>query len=128
MKKLLLLLMLCVCGMNTYATNDGNEETTRRDMQITDVMTPAGPEQMRSLTKYAEGWIDYQMACIEVQINEVIGTTSIVIVDAYGRTVATATINPEVTTFAILPMPAQGAYTMGIASANYYGESNFTID
>ncbi|MBE6182606.1 MAG: hypothetical protein E7148_07960 [Rikenellaceae bacterium] len=126
MKRLLLLLALFISPI-AWAGND-DAPKTREEIQLIDILTPAQPDQMRSQTKYAEGWIDYQMACIEVQINEVIGTTSIVIVDAYGRTVATATINPEVTTFAILPMPAQGTYTMGIASANYYGESNFTID
>ena len=128
MKKLFLFLILCVCSIYTYATGDGNGETTRRDMQITDVMTPAQPDQLRSLTKYAEGWIDYQAACIEVEINEIIGVAQVVIVDAMGRTVASTTINPAVSTFAILPMPAKGTYTMGIASANYYGECNFTID
>lgn len=126
MKKLLLLLALFFSPI-VWAGND-DAPKTREEIQLIDILTPAGPEQMRSLTKYAEGWIDYQQACIEVQINEVIGVTSIIIVDAYGRTVTTATINPEVTTFAILPMPAQGAYTMGITSATYYGESNFTID
>ncbi len=126
MKRLLLLFTLFLASIAWAGPDDAPK--TRQDIQIVDILTPAGPEQLRSLTKYAEGWIDYQAACIEVEINEIIGVAQVVIVDAMGRTVASTTINPAVSTFAILPMPAKGTYTMGIASANYYGECNFTID
>lgn len=125
MKKLFLLLVLCMYG-TVSANNDG--EVTRLEMQITDLMTPAGPEQMRSVVWYAEGWIDYDMNCIEIEINEVIGTASVVIANMYGQPVAGTTIDPAVTTYVMLPLPAEGIYRMTITGEEYQGECNFTIE
>lgn len=126
MKKMFLLLVLCIYGVTVSGNNDG--EVTRLEMQITDLMTPAGPEQMRSVVWYAEGWIDYDMNCIAIEINEVIGTADVVITNMYGQPVAGATIDPAVTTYVMLPLPAEGIYRMTITGEEYLGECNFTIE
>lgn len=126
MKKMFLLLVLCIYGVTVSGNNDG--EVTRLEMQITDLMTPAGPEQMRSVVWYAEGWIDYDMNCIAIEINEVIGTANVVITNMYGQPVAGATIDPAVTTYVMLPLPAEGIYRMTITGEEYLGECNFTIE
>lgn len=125
MKKLFLLLVLCMYG-TVSANNDG--ELTRQEMQIIDILTPAQPDQMRSVVWYAEGWIDYDMNCIEIEINGVIGTASVVITNMYGQPVAGTTIDPAVTTYVMLPLPAEGIYRMTITGEEYQGECNFTIE
>lgn len=126
MKKLFLLLVLCVYGASVFANNDG--ELTRQEMQLIDILTPAQPDQMRSVVWYAEGWIDYDMNCIAIEINEVIGTADVVITNMYGQPVAGATIDPAVTTYVMLPLPAEGIYRMTIKGEEYLGECNFTIE
>lgn len=126
MKKMFLLLVLCIYGVTVSGNNDG--EVTRLEMQITDLMTPAQPDQMRSVVWYAEGWIDYDMNCIAIEINEVIGTANVVITNMYGQPVAGATIDPAVTTYVMLPLPAEGIYRMTITGEEYLGECNFTIE
>lgn len=126
MKKLFLLLVLCVYGVSVMANNDG--ELTRQEMQLIDILTPAQPDQMRSVVWYAEGWIDYDMNCIAIEINEVIGTANVVITNMYGQPVAGATIDPAVTTYVMLPLPAEGIYRMTITGEEYLGECNFTIE
>lgn len=126
MKKMFLLLVLCIYGVTVSGNNDG--EVTRLEMQITDLMTPAQPDQMRSVVWYAEGWIDYDMNCIAIEINEVIGTADVVITNMYGQPVAGATIDPAVTTYVMLPLPAEGIYRMTITGEEYLGECNFTIE
>lgn len=126
MKKLFLLLVLCIFGVTVSGNNDG--EVTRLEMQITDLMTPAQPDQMRSVVWYAEGWIDYDMNCIAIEINEVIGTANVVITNMYGQPVAGATIDPAITTYVMLPLPAEGIYRMTITGEEYLGECNFTIE
>lgn len=126
MKKLFLLLVLCVYGASVFANNDG--ELTRQEMQLIDILTPAQPDQMRSVVWYAEGWIDYDMNCIAIEINEVIGTADVLITNMYGQPVAGATIDPAVTTYVMLPLPAEGIYRMTITGEEYLGECNFTIE
>lgn len=126
MKKWLILIFLLLLGGNAFAKYD--EETTRLEIQIIDAMTPAQPDQMRSAVWYAEGWIDYQMNCIEIEINEIIGTADVVIADQFGQPVAAATIDPAVTTYVMLPLPAEGFYRLTITAAEYQGECNFTVE
>lgn len=126
MKKMFLLLVLCIYGVTVSGNNDG--EVTRLEMQIIDALTPAQPDQMRSVVWYAEGWIDYDMNCIAIEINEVIGTADVVITNMYGQPVAGATIDPAVTTYVMLPLPAEGIYRMTITGEEYLGECNFTIE
>lgn len=126
MKKWLIFTILCVLGVNANANNDG--DVSRLEMQITDAIIPAHPDQMRSVVWYAEGWIDYQMNCIEVEINQIIGTADVVITDQFGKPVAAATIDPAVTTYVMLPLPAEGFYRLTITAAEYQGECNFTIE
>lgn len=135
MKKLLFIFALCFCGTLVFADNDNNgnsgsdKETTRLEMQITSVLTPAQPDQMRSLTWYAEAWIDYTMNCIEIETNQIIGKADVVILDlSTGRAVSSTTIDPAYTTVAWLPLPGEGMYRMTITAAKYVGESNFTIE
>lgn len=100
----------------------------REEIQIIDIMTPAQPDQMRSVVWYAEGWIDYQMNCIEIEINEMIGKADVVITNMYGQAVASAVIDPAVTTYVMLPLPAAGEYRLTITGTDYQGECNFTIE
>lgn len=125
MKKLIFIFTLFFCNA-TFANTD--ETGPRQQMQIIDVMTPAQPDQMRSVVWYAEGWIDYDMNCIAIEINEVIGTANVVITNMYGQPVAGATIDPAVTTYVMLPLPAEGIYRMTITGEEYLGECNFTIE
>lgn len=112
----------------SFANVDGDKIGPRQEMQIIDVMTPAGPEQMRSVVWYAEGWIDYQMNCIEVEINELIGKADVVITNLYGQAVTAVTIDPAVTTYVMLPLPAAGEYRLTVTGTEYLGECNFTIE
>lgn len=125
--------MLCMLGSAVFADNDSSSteknETTRLEMQIIDVLTPAGPTILRMPMWYAEAWIDYTMNCLEVETNQLLGTATVVITDLMtGQAVAAATIEPDYSTVAYLPLPAEGFYRMTIKSAEYLGESNFTIE
>lgn len=126
MKKWLIVSILCIIGASASGNND--KEPTRLEMQIIDAMTPAQPDQMRSVVWYAEGWIDYGMNCIEVEINEIIGKADVVITNMYGQSVASATIDPAVSTYVLLPLPAEGVYRLTITGAEYLGECNFTVE
>lgn len=130
MKKLLFSLVLCVFGSTVFADNDTTpKDGPRQEIQILDVMIPAGPTILRMPTWYAEAWIDYTMNCLEVETNQLLGTATVVITDLMtGQTVAAATIEPDFSTVAYLPLPAEGFYRMTIKSAEYLGESNFTIE
>ncbi|MDE6623182.1 MAG: hypothetical protein K2K30_02165 [Alistipes sp.] len=130
MKKLLFSLMLCMLGSAAFADNDINKkEGPREELQIADILTPAGPTILRMPMWYAEAWIDYTMNCLEVEINQLLGPATVVITDLMtGQTVAAATIEPDYSTVAYLPLPAEGFYRMTIKSAEYLGESNFTIE
>lgn len=133
MKKLLFFFVLCLFGGIAFATNDNGGSTThegpRQEIQIADILTPAGPTILRTPMWYAEGWIDYSMNCIEVEINQLLGTSTVVVTDlSTGQAVASATIEPDFSTVAYLPLPAEGFYRMTIRSAEYLGESNFTIE
>ncbi|WP_418981628.1 hypothetical protein [Alistipes sp.] len=83
---------------------------------------------MRSVTWYAEGWIDYGMNCIEIETNEGIGTASVVVTNMYGQAVASATIDPAVSTYVMLPLPAAGEYRLTVTGTEYLGECNFTVE
>lgn len=133
MKKLFFLFALCLFGSVVLADNDNNteepKEGPRQEIQIRDVMIPAGPVILRTPMWYAEGWIDYTMNCIEVETNQMLGTASVVITDlSTGQAVASATIDPEFSTVAFLPLPAEGFYRMTISCAEYLGESDFMIE
>ncbi len=135
MKKLLFLFMLCLCGAMAFADNDTKDGGStsnlgpRYQIRIDDAMTPADPDQMRSLIWYAEAWLDYTMNCIEVETNQMIGKADVVITDlTTGRTVSSATINPNYTTVAWLPLPSDGTYRMTITAAEYLGEADFTVE
>ena len=122
--------MLCMLGSAAFADNDINKkEGPREELQIADILTPAGPTILRMPMWYAEAWIDYTMNCLEVETNQLLGTATVVITDLMtGQTVAAATIEPDYSTVAYLPLPAEGFYRMTIKSAEYLGESNFTIE
>ncbi len=126
MKKWFIVSLLCLIGSSASAKTDG--DISRLEMQITDLMTPAGIEQMRSVTWYAEGWIDYGMNCIEIETNEGIGTASVVVTNMYGQAVASATIDPAVSTYVMLPLPAAGEYRLTVTGTEYLGECNFTVE
>ena len=133
MKKLFFFFALCMFGVSVFADNNnsgsGDNEPTRLEIQIIDVLTPAQPDQLRTPMWYAEGWIDYSMNCIEVEITQLLGTSTVVVTDlSTGQAVASATIEPDFSTVAYLPLPAEGFYRMTIRSAEYLGESNFTIE
>lgn len=117
-------------GSAAFADNDINKkEGPREELQIADILTPAGPTILRMPMWYAEAWIDYTMNCLEVETNQLLGTATVVITDLMtGQTVAAATIEPDYSTVAYLPLPAEGFYRMTIKSAEYLGESNFTIE
>ncbi len=92
-------------------------------------MLAGNPDQMRSLIWYAEAWLDYTMNCIEVETNQMIGKADVVITDlTTGRTVSSATIDPNYTTVAWLPLPSEGTYRMTITAAEYLGEADFTVE
>ena len=122
--------MLCMLGSAVFADNDINKkEGPREELQIADILTPAGPTILRMPMWYAEAWIDYTMNCLEVETNQLLGTATVVITDLMtGQAVAAATIEPDYSTVAYLPLPAEGFYRMTIKSAEYLGESNFTIE
>ena len=119
MKKWLLVSILCIIGASAFGKND-DKDISRLEMQITDLMIPTDPQQMRSVVWYAEGWIDYDMNCIEVEINEIIGKADVVITNMYGQPVASA--------YVLLPLPAEGVYRLTVTGAEYLGECNFTVE
>lgn len=123
MKKLLLLFLLV--GGIVVAKADG---TLRRDIQISDVSNPIRPDQIRSLVQVAEAWIDYDMGCIEVEINATLGLVDVVITDMAGIPVAKATIDTNTVPYTMLPIPAEGMYTLTISGGEYLGTGNFTIE
>lgn len=135
MKKLLFFFMLCLCGAMAFADNDNKGGGSNSDLgpryqiRIDDAMTPADPDQARSLIWYTEAWLDYTMNCIEVETNQMIGKAHVVITDlSTGRTVSSATIDPDYTTVAWLPLPSEGTYRMTITAEEYLGEGNFTVE
>lgn len=123
MKKILLLLLLV--GGIVVAKADG---TTRREIQISDVSNPIRPDQIRSLVPVAEAWIDYDMGCIEVEINATLGMVDVVVTDLSGIPVAKATIDTNTVPYTMLPVPAEGTYTLTVSGGEYEGTGNFTIE
>lgn len=123
MKKLLLLLLFT--GSFVLAKADG---TIRREIQISDASNPIEPDQIRSLVPVAEAWIDYDMGCIEVDINATLGLVEVVITDMAGIPVAKAAIDTNTVPYTMLPIPAEGMYTLTISGGEYLGTGNFTIE
>lgn len=123
MKKLLLFLLLI--GGIVVAKAD---VTTRREIQISDVSNPIRPDQIRSLVPIAEAWVDYDMGCIEVDINATLGVVDVLITDMSGIPVAKVAIDTNTVPYTMLPLPAEGMYTLTITGGEYLGTGNFTIE
>ncbi len=127
MKKLFLSLA-CICGL-TLAYAQSDDDRTRRDIQISDAINPIEPDQLRSLLPTVEAWIDFDMNCIEVGFNAGLGTVEATIIDDMtGMAVSSTTVDTNVEPYTLLPIPAEGIYTLRISGNDYLGTGNFTID
>lgn len=122
MKKFFLLLLLCTCGIAKA------QDRPIRDIMLDDLTIPAQPDLLRSLVPIAEAWIDYDMGCIEVDINATLGHVEVVIADMSGIPVARADIHTDNIPYTLLPLPAEGTYTITISGGEYLGKGNFIIE
>lgn len=123
MKNFVLLLLLCACGIAKADT-----DRPRRDIMISDLTIPAQPDILRSPVPVAEAWIDYDMGCIEVDVNATLGHVEVVIADMTGIPVAKASIDTNGVPYTLLQLPGEGMYTLTISGGDYLGKGNFTIE